>query len=221
MDEILEDDTGAAEPQIVYQDRVIEVPVEVQITRPVATDEQGVTWVGNIGMSPMGLLMPEEVTQQEWYDFFDVIRNVKRSWQFIIGDWFAYGKDVFGYTYEQIATWTGYSSNSVEAFASTCRNVPRFTRVNLSFAHHRAVAVLPPEKQVLALQEAIDNKWSSRDLKTAISGSKKRLKSGSKTKKSLPKVVNRKLFNQAKQADVETKKLIAAELRRMAEELER
>lgn len=218
-------------PSVVYIDRQVEVrvevPVEVQVpvevpvevTRPVATDTDGVTWVGNIGMSPTGLILPEEITQQEWYDFFDVIRNIKRSWQFIIGDWFAYGADKFKFTYEQIATWTGYKPTTVEAFASTCRNVPRFTRVNLSFAHHRAVSRLPAEKQLSALQEALDLQLSSRQLQARISGEKPRLNAGKKTKKKALPVVDQKVFNRIKKSDEETRREYAAKLRKMADEL--
>lgn len=214
-------------PNVVYVDREVEVRVEVQVpvkvpfevTRPVSTDTDGVTWVGNIGMSPTGLILPQEVTQQEWYDFFDVIRNIKRSWQFIIGDWFAYGADKFEMTYEQIAALTGYKQSTVEAFASTCRNVPRFTRVNLSFAHHRAVSGLPAEKQLSALQDAIDLQLSYRQLQVRISGEKPRLKSGKTSTKPDPKIVDKTIYNRAKKGDEEVRRKYAALLRRMADDL--
>lgn len=222
MDEILEDETGAAEPQIVYQDRVIEVQIEVpiEVTRPVVTDTDGVTWVGNIGVTSMGLDLPDALTKDEWRSFLNAIQSVKQSYQFVIGDWFAAGKDRFNVSYEEIAALTGFKVKTVEIWASACRNVPKFTRVNfLTFAHHRAVAVLPPERQLQALQYAFENGLSARQLADEIKGTKPRLKAGKKTKKVDLPVVDQKVFNRIKKSDEETRREYAAKLRKMANDL--
>jgi len=182
--------------EVVYVDRTVEVqvPVEVpvEVTRPVKTDADGVTWVGNIGVTAMGLDLPEALTQEEWRSFLNAIQSVKQSYQFVIGDWFAAGKDRFNVSYEEIAALTGFKVKTVEIWASACRNVPKFTRVNfLTFAHHRAVAILPPERQLQALQYAFENGLSARQLDAEIRGKKPRLKSG-KAKQPAPLAVQKK-----------------------------
>ncbi len=183
-DELLNDDVEQSEQKTI--ERIVEV------TRPVQTDTDGVTWVGNIGVTAMGLDLPEALTQEEWRSFLNAIQSVKQSYQFVIGDWFAAGKDRFNVSYEEIAALTGFKVKTVEIWASACRNVPKFTRVNfLTFAHHRAVAILPPERQLQALQYAFENGLSARQLDAEIRGKKPRLKSG-KAKQPAPLAVQKK-----------------------------
>ena len=183
-DELLNDDVEQSEQKTI--ERIVEV------TRPVQTDTDGVTWVGNIGVTAMGLDLPEALTQEEWRSFLNAIQSVKQSYQFVIGDWFAAGKDRFNVSYEEIAALTGFKVKTVEIWASACRNVPKFTRVNfLTFAHHRAVAILPPERQLQALQYAFENGLSARQLDAEIRGKKLRLKSG-KAKQPAPLAVQKK-----------------------------
>lgn len=183
-DELLNDDVEQSEQKTI--ERIVEV------TRPVQTDTDGVTWVGNIGVTAMGLDLPEALTQEEWRSFLNAIQSVKQSYQFVIGDWFAAGKDLFNVSYEEIAALTGFKVKTVEIWASACRNVPKFTRVNfLTFAHHRAVAILPPERQLQALQYAFENGLSARQLDAEIRGKKPRLKSG-KAKQPAPLAVQKK-----------------------------
>lgn len=216
-DELLNDDV---EQQIVYQDREVRVEVPVEVTRPVVTDAQGVTWVGNIGVTSMGLDLPDALTKEEWRSFLNAIQSVKQSYQFVIGDWFAAGKDRFNVSYEEIAALTGFKVKTVEIWASACRNVPKFTRVNfLTFAHHRAVAVLPLERQLQALQYAFENGLSARQLADEIKGAKPRLKAGKRARRPKPQIVDKKAYNLVKKGDEETRREYAAMLRRMADEL--
>lgn len=210
--------------EVVYVDRTVEVqvPVEVpvEVTRPVKTDADGVTWVGNIGVTSMGLDLPDTLTQAEWRSFLNAIQSVKQSYQFVIGDWFAAGKDRFNVSYEEIAALTGFKVKTVEIWASTCRNVPKFTRVNfLTFAHHRAVSTLPLESQLNKLQYAFENQLSARQLDAEIRGVKPRLKSGKSAKKQKPQIVDKKVYSRIRNSDEETRREYAAMLRRMADDL--
>lgn len=211
-DELLNDDVEQSEQKTI--ERIVEV------TRPVQTDTDGVTWVGNIGVTAMGLDLPDALTQEEWRSFLNAIQSVKQSYQFVIGDWFAAGKDRFNVSYEEIAALTGFKVKTVEIWASACRNVPKFTRVNfLTFAHHRAVAVLPPERQLQALQYAFENSMSARQLADEIKGKKPRLNAGKQTKKTTLPIVDKKVYGRIKKSNEETRREYAAMLRRMADEL--
>lgn len=207
------------EPEIV--ERVVEVPVEV--VAPVVTDQAGITWVGNIGMSPTGLVIPDAgITMDEWSALFNVIRNIRTAWQFVVGDWIAYGNDHFEQSYEAIAELTGYKSETIESFASTCRNVPQFIRVNsLSFGHHRLVSALPLERQLEALQFAAQNELSVQEFRSLLRGGKrKRLSAGAQRKKRFH-IIDRAEFNRAKNADENERRKLAQKLRQMADELYR
>ena len=209
-----------AEPQII--ERVVEIEKVVEVAHPVMTDADGVTWVGNIGMSQTGLVIPQDITANEWVAFYSVISNIKQSIQFIIGDWFAYGADKFAYTYEEIAQATGYKTSTVETFASVCRNVPRLTRVNsLGFSHHRIVSTLAPAKQIEALNHAVENQLSARDLQEYLTEKKSRKTSSKKSPRIIYNVIDKKEFNRAKKADENERRKLAEQLRAMAEQLER
>ena len=56
-DELLNDDVEQSEQKTI--ERIVEV------TRPVQTDTDGVTWVGNICVTAMGLDLPEALTHEE------------------------------------------------------------------------------------------------------------------------------------------------------------
>lgn len=214
-------------PEVV--ERVVEKVVEVEkevvvhVPRPIAKDEHGVVHIGNVGLTSLGLVMPDsDISESEWAALFEVLQETRKSWQFLIGDWFAYGVDKFKYSYAQIAEWTGYKESTVETFASVCRNVERLTRINsLSFAHHRAVSTLTSEQQSAALIYAETEGLSARELAAAIQG-KKALRSGAKKAQKTPRaIVDKVAFNQLKKADEKRRQKAAAELRRLADELER
>jgi hypothetical protein len=194
----------------------------VEVTRPVATDEHGVTWVGSIGMSQTGLIIPDDISQNEWFDFYEVIRNVKKSLQYIIGDWFAFGNKNFEYSYEQIAALTGYKPSTVEMFASVCRNVPQLTRINSPhFTYSRAVALLPEHQQIQALEYAKEHGMSARQLFAYIRGVNPRQLGGRKRQKTRTNIVDRVAFNQLKNASEAKRLKVAQQLREMADQLER
>ncbi len=215
-----DDDNLRIEPQVI--ERVVEIEKVVEVAYPVTTDADGVTWVGNIGMSQTGLVIPQDITNDEWVAFYSVISNVKQSIQFIIGDWFAYGADKFKHSYAQIAEATGYKESTVETFASVCRNVPRLTRVNsLGFSHHRVVSTLAPNRQIEALNHAVENQLSARDLQQYLTEKKSRKSGVKKAVKIVYNVIDKKEFNRAKKADENERRKLAEQLRAMAEQLER
>jgi hypothetical protein len=194
----------------------------IEVPSPVHTDEHGVTWVGSIGMSAHGLIIPDTISQNEWFDFYNVIRNVRISLQYIVGDWFAYGRDNFDYSYEQIAALTGYKESTVETFASVCRSVPQLTRVNSpQFAYARAVAILSPEQQIQALQYAAQNHMSARELYAFIRRKKIAKTSQKNSTKTRRSIVDKVAFNQLLNASEEKRLKAAQQLREMAEALER
>jgi N6-adenosine-specific RNA methylase IME4 len=71
--------------------------------------------------------------------------------------------------YDDIAEETGYEKETLRQYKRISENIESGTRVpELSFMHHREVASLPPEKQELFLNMAVEDKLSVRDLREQI-----------------------------------------------------
>lgn len=200
-----------------------EVIREIEVTAPVDTDASGVTWVGNVGLSSVGLVIPNSgISENEWTALFSVIANIRTSWQFIIGDWFAYGNTHFNFSYGEIAQATGYKESTVMAFASVCRNVPLLTRVKtLDFAHHRRVSRLPLDKQIEALNHAAENNLSVREFQAYLSGHKRKRLSSGRVRKSHYEIIDKNELRRLKNADQKEREKMAEKLRKIADDLVR
>jgi len=71
--------------------------------------------------------------------------------------------------YDDIAEETGYEKETLRQYKRISENIESGTRVpELSFMHHREVASLPPEKQELFLNKAVEEKLSVRELRSEI-----------------------------------------------------
>jgi len=199
--------------------RIVERVVEVEVPYPITIVETDITQIGNVGITPTGLIIPESgISKEEWAALFNILRDVRKSWQFMIGDWFAYGADNFAYSYEDIAKETGYKESTVKTFASVCRNVARLTRINLlDFAHHRAVSTLAPELQITALKYAEENHLSVRDFRAYL-GHHSAKKKGRKKGYNL---IDNYQLNRLRNATLDDRLKVAARLRQLADELER
>jgi hypothetical protein len=173
--DLLEDEPSV---QIVEKEVRVEVPVEVrvevpvEVPTPVLWDEHGIGWVGNFGICGTGLYVnanAQHVSEQEWRDFFEVLRQIKTAYQFVVGDWAAFGLDALEKSYAEIAEMTGYAPTTIENWASVCRRVPQFMRINsLDFAHHQVVMSLPEAEQSRWLKFAAEYKLPYRELARRI-----------------------------------------------------
>lgn len=160
-DSMIDDD----EPQVVEVEKIVEVP-----GRAVIPTDEGV-WIGNFCVTSTGLLITDQLTEQEWRDFFPAVSSIQSSLSWLYGDYFACGQNLFQHTYEEMATFTGLKADTIEVYASICRNVPKLIRINsLSFGHHRLVASMPEEAQTEWLGRAVENGWSVKQMAKAITG---------------------------------------------------
>jgi len=63
----------------------------------------------------------------------------------------------------------GHEKGTVKKISSICRSIESLRRrKELTFEHHYQVASFSPEEQDDWLQQAVDNKWSIRELKKVI-----------------------------------------------------
>ena len=156
-------------------ERVVEVEKIVEVYGPAVMNdtETGIVWVGNIGISSVGMYTNGEVTEDEWLRFLPAAKQIKSAYQWIIGDWAAYGEQALGKTYAEIAKLSGYKEGTIEVYASVCRSVDKLIRINsLGIAIHQAVAMLSHDDQAYWLQRAYDEKLSKSELKILMAGGK-------------------------------------------------
>ena len=124
-------------------------------------------------LSTTNLTFKRDVSKEEWMDVFKALKQVEGCVQFWIGDCLAYRQQKWG-MYDDIAEETGYETKALRNIKYVADNVELSRRKdNLSFSHHVEVASLPPEKQELFLNMAVEDKLSVRDLRNKIKKEKR------------------------------------------------
>lgn len=119
------------------------------------------------------LIISDNITKDEWLEIGSGLTTINGSVQIWIGDWAKFGERKGFYvsteTYENIAEITGYSKRTIQDFKYVADNVSSSLRnEDLSFNHYKEVAKLPPEKQELFLNKAVEEKLSVRELREEI-----------------------------------------------------
>lgn len=124
-------------------------------------------------LSTTNLTFKRDVSKEEWMDVFKALKQVEGCVQFWIGDCLAYRQQKWG-MYDDIAEETGMDKSTLATYKSISQNVkPLLRNKELSFNHHKEVASLPPEKQELFLNMAVEDKLSVRDLRNKIKKEKR------------------------------------------------
>jgi len=154
---------------------------EEQVSGIVQVDE-GVLGVKNIQIHRTGLQFVGIVSEEEYEIFGQTLLQIETAYQWIVGDYLAYGADNGYGRGVEIAEQLGKSSQTVWNWVSVARYVEYYRRQEvLSFTHHEAVAGLSPDEQTLWLKEAIkgnDKKgdahqmWSASRLRKEIAKAK-------------------------------------------------
>lgn len=116
-----------------------------------------------------GIIFPGNMSAQSWEELGRYLLRLDTTLTWALVDWIIYGQDhQWGETYQQLANEFGLKVDSLYIYVSEARKI--FIRnKDLSFAHHRAVARLPENRQAFWLQSAAENKWTVAELKARIS----------------------------------------------------
>lgn len=212
----LTDSMIETEPTVVER----EVPVPMSI---VFDETTNVVWVGKFGLSQTGMFIDGEVSEGEWLDFYVAIQRLKDSAQWILGDWLAMGAYNWHKTYEWMAQVTGLKPETVESYASVCRNVPQLIRINsLSFSHHRLIAAMPEEAQIMWLNRAVEGRWSLSQMSDAINNAPT-LPKGKDTISRFQRAFfpfQKRINNALRKAGESERRQVANELRQLADRIE-
>jgi len=122
------------------------------------------------------LVIDNSVTNEEWKQLGQGLRQIEGCVQFWIGDWARFG-DKKGFTgkytdtkvYDELEEITGLNHQTLKDYKYISDNVPSSLRNDdLSFNHHREVAKLTPDKQTEFLNRASEEQLSVRDLREEI-----------------------------------------------------
>lgn len=137
------------------------------------TDDGSITFAGYT-ITPTGLTLPDDISQDEWRNVGKVITNgLESSVSWAIGDWAEKANKLWEWTYEQIAQEIGYPIETLMTYASVCRKYPTSIRNrDVTFGHHRAV--INREDRIELLERAAAEKWTVSQLQKLIAPPKKR-----------------------------------------------
>lgn len=137
----------------------------------IVVQEDGAVQVGPFVLTPIGLKIEREVTEGEWQNFYAVIRRIRSSLNWILGDWLAYGAHRWGEKYEALAGFTGLKEKTLREYAYVARHVELSSRLDkLSFGHHQEVARFDADAQRQWLSYAAEHKLSVKQLRAALQG---------------------------------------------------
>jgi hypothetical protein len=132
----------------------------------------GIVHFGRCELTPIGLLMPDDLELDEWLDIGKQFNAIESSMQWMLGDWAVKGEDNADLwlegtqsdkqernaRYQALVESTGYKHGSVKNLASIARNIPYDERrPSVNYSKHVSVAGLPVAKMRELLDFAEQN----------------------------------------------------------------
>jgi hypothetical protein len=130
---------------------------------------QGITQLGGFQVSPVGVMMDADLSEDEWKAFFRLIQQLKSAYQWIVGDWANHGRERLNWTYQDIADFTGYAEKTIREWAYVCRQFPMSIRMDiLDFGHHQVLVGLAEPDKIRWLDYAAKERLSVAKLREAL-----------------------------------------------------
>lgn len=104
--------------------------------------------IGNIITTPTGLQFDGDISEIEWQDFGKTLIQINTAYQWIVGDYLAYGAERHYGDLKETAEQLGKDQNTVSNWIAVCRAIPfPRRRGSLYFGHHEAVCAMPEHLQ--------------------------------------------------------------------------
>ena len=121
--------------------------------------------------SRCGLHLPADLTFARWQEIGTTLREMERSVMWWIGDWLRFGEQRWGEMYDAAQQVTGLDQKTLRNAKWVCRQYSDLSlrRDNLGWSHHANVAALSEPERTKVLQQAEQERWSVRDLKSEVS----------------------------------------------------
>jgi hypothetical protein len=122
-----------------------------------------------IGLCRNGLTLSRRMQFREWERIGQYVLSAHESSAWWIGDWIAYGQDIFHDRYKEALNRTSLDYQTLRNYAWVARQFELSRRRdNLSFGHHAEVAALPQAEQDYWLSQAQSNEWSRNRLRAEV-----------------------------------------------------
>lgn len=128
-----------------------------------------------VKQTPVGLELPETLTEDQWQDVGRELGRDARASAFRIGDWLLHAEVVYDKgdkaegRYVQAEELTGLGRRTLRNYASVCRRVPMSRRRDaLTFGHHDAIASLDGDEQERLLTAAETGDWTLAKLRDEV-----------------------------------------------------
>lgn len=157
----------------IYNDDMIELPEDFGVIVPNAIElhDDGSIQLGRMRMTAIGLQIEGAISEEEYIAFGEAVVQLNTAYQWIVGDYLAYGEDANYGDAKRIATMLHRDPTTLWNWTSICRRVEYSRRrEDLSFSHHEVVASLPDVDQEHWLNIASEKGWSSKRLRDEIDG---------------------------------------------------
>jgi len=145
---------------------------------PIVRSEDGAIELSNIRIHRIGLDFVGEVTEEEYETFGEMILQFDTAYQWIVGDYLAYGVDNNYGLAKKFAERLDRDPTTVHDWTYVCGQVTFSERSeNLSFGHHKVVAKMNAEDRAYWLKRAEEGNgkqgdahkvWSKRRLEKEI-----------------------------------------------------
>lgn len=150
-------------------------PTIGELNNPPETEKQlatitgGKLQIGGIRLTRTGLDIQKTATQKDFEQVGNILEPFADSLRWLIGDWLVLGERRWGKSVDELATRFKKTRGTMYNWTSVCKRV-EFSRrrEELDFTFHQEVAHLTPDEQTQVLQTAIDEKWSTRQLRAFI-----------------------------------------------------
>ncbi len=121
-------------------------------------------------ITEIGLEIKEALDYEEWEDLRDLFMFWHGAVGFILGDWLNYGETTYGEKYAQALLESERDYGTLRNYAFVCARIERQRRrAELTFSHHQEVSGLEPHVQDELLAKAVKEKWTTRDMRKAVS----------------------------------------------------
>lgn len=120
-------------------------------------------------LTAAGLKLTVQMPYEQYESLLLFLSSVHRRSAWALGDALLYGERLYGETYAQAASLTGFSEQYLQNLTSICRRVPRERRhPELSMGHHDVVARMEPQDQTRWLEQAVAERWTRQDLRAKV-----------------------------------------------------
>lgn len=115
-----------------------------------------------------GLVLPPDLSFDEWSDYGERLFAMERGVMWAIGDWWRFGNHRYGEAAAAaLDSRYAYQTFMDAAWVAGAIEVSR-RRETLTFSHHKEVAPLAPDEQDYWLAEAEKSQWTRAELRSHI-----------------------------------------------------